>query len=108
MRIAELYADGALFRTSPFGSPMTAAEHAAALFGAEEIGGDVRFGEPAAHGDDRAAVEWWSVVRLPEGGTTTFAGVSLLRFDGSGHVLEERAYWHAVDGRREPHESWGR
>ncbi|MGE5692142.1 MAG: nuclear transport factor 2 family protein [Pseudomonadota bacterium] len=106
-RVGALYADGASFRTGPFREPQEPAAYAAWAFASEEPGGDIRFGEPVVAGDDRAAVEWWAVVREPGGSETTIAGVSLLRFDDDGLVVEERGYWTEDVGRREPHEGWG-
>ena len=31
----------------------------------------------------------------------TLAGVSLLRFDGDGLVVDQRDYWDVAEGRRE-------
>jgi hypothetical protein len=67
----------------------------------------VRFAEPAVVGDDRAAVEYWAVVRDGRGVETTIAGVALLRFDEDGRVVEERDYWNEAEGRHEPHGDWG-
>ncbi len=50
---------------------------------------------------DRAAVEWWAVARAGEE-ELTLAGVSLLRFDGAGMVVDERGYWHEQPGPHEP------
>jgi hypothetical protein len=57
------------------------------------------FGEPLVDGD-RAAVEWWAFAR--EGGAdVTLAGISLLRFDERGLVVEQRDAWALADGRVE-------
>jgi hypothetical protein len=53
-------------------------------------------------GEDRAAVEWWTVTR--EG--TTIAGVSLLRFGDDGLVVDERDYWAEDASRRDPYPGW--
>jgi hypothetical protein len=37
----------------------------------------------------------------------TLAGVSVLRFDESGLVVDQRDYWSQRDGRHEPPEGWG-
>ena len=57
------------------------------------------FGEPLVDGD-RAAVEWWTFAR--EGGEdVTLAGISLLRFDARGLVVEQRDAWAVTEGRVE-------
>jgi hypothetical protein len=57
------------------------------------------FGEPLVEGD-RAAVEWWAFAR--EGGRdVTLAGISLLRFDAAGLVVEQRDAWAMAEGRVE-------
>ena len=56
---------------------------------------------------DRAVVEWWTVASTG-GEELTLAGVSLLRFNGAGKVIEERGYWNEEPGRHEPFEGWGR
>jgi hypothetical protein len=42
---------------------------------------------------DRAAVEWSAETRLKDGGGKKLAGVSLLRFDDDGLVIEQRDLW---------------
>jgi hypothetical protein len=43
---------------------------------------------------DQAAVPWRAQTRLNDGGTEDLAGVSLLRFDADGLVVEEHDYCH--------------
>jgi hypothetical protein len=50
---------------------------------------------------DRAAVDWWGVVTSTAGLVETLAGTSLLRFDETGLVVEQRDVWAAHEGRRE-------
>ena len=59
-----------------------------------------RFGEPVVSGD-RAAVEWWASW-IEEGETITLAGVTMLRFDDDGKVVDQRDYWNQAEGRIEP------
>ena len=66
----------------------------------------MRFGEPVEEGD-RAAVEWWATLVLPDGEEQALAGCSVLRFDEQGLVVEARDYWHLEPGRREPPAGWG-
>jgi len=42
---------------------------------------------------DRAACEWSATTKLKDGGTEELAGVSLLRFDDAGLVIEQRDFW---------------
>jgi hypothetical protein len=106
-QVATLYADGAGFRPGPFRDRRDPGEYAAWAFGSEDAGGEIRFGEPVVVGEGTAAVEWWAIVSNSGGPETTIAGVSLLRFDGDGLVVDERDYWNVDETRHEPHEGWG-
>jgi hypothetical protein len=75
------------------------AEYAAWAFG-EQVAAECRFGTPVVQGE-RAAVEWWAAVTAPDGTVETLAGVSLLRFDASGLVVEQRDVWAREPGRDE-------
>jgi ketosteroid isomerase-like protein len=97
-RIAALYADGASFRSSPFRDPQDPREYADWAF-SDEDSAECHFGEAIVSGD-RAIVEWWAV-STSGGQDETLAGVSLLRFDADGLVVDERGYWHVEPGRRE-------
>jgi len=57
-----------------------------------EAWADCEFLEPIVEGD-RAVVEWRAETRLKEGGTEKLAGVSLLRFNADGLVVEQRDFW---------------
>jgi hypothetical protein len=50
-----------------------------------------QFGTPIVDGD-QAAIPWTAQTKLVDGGTEDLAGVSLLRFDGDGLVLEHRDF----------------
>jgi hypothetical protein len=104
--VAALYANGARFRSHPFRELQPPGDYAAWAFESEEAGGDVRFAEPVVVGNGRAAVEWWAVTQEPSSGEVTLAGVSLLRFDADGLVVDQRDYWVEADGRGEPYEGW--
>lgn len=104
--VAALYADGASFRSHPFREPQAPADYAAWAFESEELGADVRFAEPVVVGNRRAAVEWWAVTREHSSGELTLSGVSVLRFDGDGLVVDQRDYWAEEAGRREPYGGW--
>src|SRR5215469_2210104 len=62
------------------------------------------FGEPIVSGD-RAAVEWWGSWR-EQGQELTFAGVTVLRFDDQGNVVDHRDYDNHVERREAPYEGW--
>jgi ketosteroid isomerase-like protein len=107
--IAEAYADGAVFRSHPFRDPHLdregVREYARWAFDDEETV-EFRFGEPVA-GRDRAAVEYWAILRS-DGEERTLLGIALLRFGGDGLVVSQRDYWSVEAGRREPPAGWGR
>jgi hypothetical protein len=89
--ISALYADGALWRQHPFRDPEPG--YLTRVF-AEEESADCQFGAPIVDGD-QAAVHWTAQTRLVDGGTEDLAGVSLLRFDQDGLVIEHRDFWNA-------------
>jgi len=62
------------------------------------------FGQPIASGD-RAAVEWWANW-TEHGQELTFAGVTVLRFDEQGKVVEHRDYDDHVERRESPYAEW--
>jgi hypothetical protein len=97
--IAARYAEGAIFRSHPFREPEDARAYVKRVFAEEEAEPEVWFGEPIV-GGDRAAVEYWAVVRY-EGRDHTLAGTTLLRFEADGLVIEHRDYWALEAGRRE-------
>ena len=89
--IAALYAGGAYWRQHPFREPE--AGYLMRVF-AEEESARCEFGTPIVDGD-RAAVSWSAKTRLVDGGTEDLVGVSLLRFDRDGLVVEQRDIWAA-------------
>jgi hypothetical protein len=89
--IVALYAEGAYFRSHPFRSAQAPPEYIEPTLAAEEWA-ECEFGEPIVDGD-RAAVEWSAETRLRDGGAEKLAGVSLLRFDADGLVVEQRDFW---------------
>jgi hypothetical protein len=97
--IAARYADGAVFRSHPFREPEDPRAYVERVLAEEEAEPEVWFGEPIVD-DDRAAVEYWAIVRY-EGRDHTLAGTTLLRFDADGLVVEHRDYWALEAGRRE-------
>jgi hypothetical protein len=89
--IVALYAEGAYFQSSPFRDPQAPRDYIVPTL-AEEDSAECEFGEPIVDGD-RAAVEWHAETKLKDGGTEKLAGVSLLRFDADGLVVEQRDFW---------------
>lgn len=105
--IVRLYAPSATYRALAFRKPDQGIDgvrrYLRENFDAET---DVqcRFGEPMVAGD-RAAVQWWASW-VEDGETISMAGVTLLRFDEDGLVIDHRDYWNQDDGRIEPYEGW--
>jgi len=60
---------------------------------AEEESAETQFGTPIVDGD-QAAVPWSALTRLNDGRTEDLRGLSLLRFNTDGLIVEERDYWH--------------
>jgi hypothetical protein len=89
--IVVLYAEGAHFQSHPFREPQVPRDYIVWAL-AEEESAECDFGEPVVDGD-RAAVEWSAEAKLKDGSTEKLAGVSLLRFDADGLVLEQRDFW---------------
>jgi hypothetical protein len=56
---------------------------------------ECEFDEPLVDGD-RAAVAWRAQPRLKAGGREQLEGVSLLRFDTAGLVVDQRDFWGRV------------
>ena len=89
--IASLYADGAYWQQHPFRDPE--AGYLARVF-EEEAAAGCEFGLPIVDGE-RAAVPWSAKSQLVDGTTEELVGVSLLRFDADGLVVEQRDVWAA-------------
>jgi hypothetical protein len=89
--IVALYAEHAHFQSHPFREPQPPRAYIEPTL-AEEAWADCEFLEPVVDGD-RAAVEWRAEVRQKDGDLERLAGVSLLRFDGDGLVVEQRDFW---------------
>jgi SnoaL-like domain len=102
--IAALYSDAAVYRAPAF-RPV---EGGARAYLDEqfpvESNIECRFGKPIVCGD-RAAVEWWGSW-TEEGQELTFAGVTVLRFDERGKVIEHRDYYNHVERRESPYAGW--
>ncbi|MBA3735071.1 MAG: nuclear transport factor 2 family protein [Actinobacteria bacterium] len=87
--IAALYADEAFWQQHPFREPE--AGYLNRVFDEEESA-QCKFETPIVDGD-RAAVSWNAQTTLVDGGTEDLVGVSLLRFDSDGLVIEHRDIW---------------
>ncbi len=103
--IAALYAPGARFRSMPFRDLQEPRAYVESTF-SEQDEAEVWFGEPIVSGE-RATCEYWGVVTY-QGRAETIAGVSVIRFDSDGLVVDQRDYWNVQEGRREPPEGWSR
>jgi hypothetical protein len=93
--IRALYADGAFWQQHPFREPEPG--YLTRVFDEEESA-ECEFGTPIVDGD-RAVVTWKGQTRLVDGGTEDLVGVSLLRFDNDGLVVEQRDIWVERLGR---------
>lgn len=91
--ILALYAPDATQQSHPFRAVVRPADYIVPTLEAEESA-ECRFGPPIVDGD-RATVEWSAETNLKDGGTEKLAGVSLLRFDTDGLVVEQRDFWAA-------------
>jgi hypothetical protein len=103
--ITSRYRPDAPYRSHPFRESSTARAYVTHAFTGEKL---VRcwFGDPIVEGN-RAAVEYWAILRPPDGSDVTIAGHSHLRFDGEGLVVDHRDYWAQSDGAIQPPEGWG-
>jgi len=86
--IVALYADDAFWQQNPFRDPEPG--YLARVF-EEEESAECEFGSPIVDGE-RAAVPWSAQTKLVSGGREELAGVSLLRFDVNGLVVEHRDF----------------
>jgi len=103
--LAPVYAAGPVQRSEPFRERQEPQLYAAWAF-SDETGAEVWFRSPGAEGGDSAACEWWAISRDGAGEAVTLAGVSLLRFDAAGRVVDQRDYWSQHAGARQPPEDW--
>jgi len=90
-KIVALYAEGAYFQSHPFRAAQSPRDYIEPTLAAEESA-ECEFREQIVDGD-RAAVEWSADTKLKDGGTEKLAGVSLLRLDDAGLVIEQRDFW---------------
>jgi ketosteroid isomerase-like protein len=105
--IAALYADEAQYRAYVFREPDRRVEGVRDYLRrnfAVEHDIECRFGEPFAAGN-RAATEWWANW-VEDGEPLTMAGVTILRFDDDGRIVDHRDYWNEVPRREPPYSGW--
>jgi SnoaL-like protein len=102
--LAPLYGDDTVFRSHPFRAPQPPLDYARWAYGEQEGDAEVWFGEPLVAAD-AATVEWWACL-VENGEPTSLAGVSILRFDDDGRVVEQHDYWNSAPGRNAPWEGW--
>jgi predicted SnoaL-like aldol condensation-catalyzing enzyme len=104
--IMALYAPAATYRSHPHRQAESGGVRAYVTRNfAEEEAVSCRFGTPIANGD-RAVVEWWASW-VEAGRELTLTGVTVLRFDDDGKVVEHLDYWVDSPGRLDPFPSWG-
>jgi hypothetical protein len=105
--IAALYADTAVYRSSAFRPPDLGLAGVRRYLNENlpvEENIECWFGQPIVSGD-RAAVEWWGSW-TEQDQELTFAGVTVLRFDGQGKVVEHRDYDNHIEQRQPPYANW--
>jgi nuclear transport factor 2 (NTF2) superfamily protein len=108
--IAALFTPNAWYRQGPFGRPLLGRsailEHWAGTL-ERQCDQRIWLAEPIVTGD-RAAFEWWCIVRDPAtGAERTAAGCVILWFAGSGLCRGLHEYWHSQpSSARPPHDSW--
>lgn len=99
--IAARYAPDCVFRSHPFrtaGRGRQAAFDYARQSFEEEQSARFAFGEAVVSANGRAAVEYRAVITAANGGVTTIAGTSMLRFRDDGLVTEHLDTWTEADG----------
>ena len=105
--ITALYADAVVYRSSAFRQPYLGIagvrRYLSENLPVEEFV-ECWFGQPIVSGD-RAVIEWWGSWTEP-GEELAYAGVTVLRFDSQGQVLDHRDYASHVDQRRQPYPGW--
>ena len=94
--IAARYSDACEFRSHPFREPLHgrdgARRYTEQAF-AQERSAQPSFTDPIVASDGRAAVEYRASITTTDGTQATLVGVTVLRFDDDGLVVEHRDYW---------------
>jgi hypothetical protein len=105
--IVALYGDTVVYRSPAFRQPdlglAGVRRYLSEQLPAEE-NIECRFGQPIVSGG-RAAVEWWAGW-TEQGQELTSAGVTVLRFDDQGQVVEHRDYDNHIERREPPSSGW--
>lgn len=105
--IAALYSDAVVYRSPAFRQldrGLAGVRRYLDEAFSEERDIECWFGEPIVS-TDRAAVEWWASW-TEDGRELTYAGVTVLRFDEDGKVVEQRDYDNHVERREPPYTGW--
>jgi hypothetical protein len=105
--IAALYADTVMYRSPAFRPPDLGLAGVRRYLDEQlpaEENIECWFALPIASGN-RAAVEWWASW-TEQGQELSYAGVTVLRFDDQGQVVEHRDYDNHVEGREPPYPGW--
>jgi len=105
--VAELFTPDASYRSSIFDEPHSGTDAIRAYWErATSSQSNVRvwMGDPLVDGD-RAALEWWTVMKDDED-DVTLPGCLLLDFDGE-RCARLSEYWHLEQAAVQPHEGWG-
>jgi SnoaL-like domain len=106
--VVAIFTEDAVYRSSPFREPHIGSDGIRAYWRdvtSDQESLDLRFGAGVVE-NNRAAVEWWAIVREDEK-ETTYPGILMLRFAPDGRCEELRECWHERDGHIEPHNGWG-
>jgi hypothetical protein len=107
-RVLTLYSPEIEYWTEPYREPYRglagAREYVTQSFASEHTV-TAWFGEPLVDGD-RAAVPWWAT-QIEDDKPVTLAGISLLRFNDDGLVVEEWDTWNATEPMRTRPPTWG-
>jgi ketosteroid isomerase-like protein len=91
--VLSLYTEDAQWSQSPFRAAERPREYLERVF-AEEASAHAAFDEPLVDGD-RAAIPWRGDTKLTDGGEEHLAGVSVVRFDRDGLVVEQHDFWNS-------------
>ena len=105
--VVALYGPNAEYWTEPFRKPHRglagAREYVTQAFGSEHTV-TAWFGEPVVDGD-RAVVPWYAT-QIENDAPVTLAGMSFLRFDENGLVVEEWDTWNSASGMQPRPPTW--
>lgn len=106
--VVALFTPNASYRSLIFDEPHLGTDGIRAYWErATATQGDVRvfMGDPVVD-EERAAIEWWTVMREEGEGWITLPGCLLLEFEGD-RCARLNEYWHLEHAAIEPYEGWG-